>query len=511
MKSRGDADLNEPQPIDWRIMALAAAIYSALSVWMAWASVGFLEADGMTHYLSRRFALDRPIHLVGIWNRPFCVALYCIPAKLGGLLGTRLMSLALVLAMTLVTLAVAKRLPIHRPTLAGLLLLTQPLLFAHSFSELTEVPFALLLIVMFWTYQRRWFWLLAALTAISPLARPEGFGLLMLVTATLLLHRKWYWLSILPMGLLGWSAVGWHLYGQPSEYPWWRWLPNNWPYSADSTYGSGSVFRFAGILPAVVGPIAFGFLVFGIARVAQLLCAKVDGDGAQASAESGTVAAQFGVVGRFFTNHSARCVALVAFVPLGVLCAHSVLWALGKMASNGEPRYMLIVAPFWALLAAFGLDALVERIKPLRPGLVIAAAALIPIVVNVTYPAFPLKEHDDDRIAVKIKAWLDEHAELRKDYPLLAASLPHLFLLMDMDRMDTERIVDSSRTIASNPRPGILLVWSTDYSTHNSDREYCVPESMLIESGWKQIARLSENEGPYKREAVIYLSPEPMR
>ena len=52
----------------------------------------------------------------------------------------------------------------------------QPLVFLHSFSELTELPFAALLALAFWAYQRRRFALLAVLISLSPLTRPEGRG-----------------------------------------------------------------------------------------------------------------------------------------------------------------------------------------------------------------------------------------------------------------------------------------------------------------------------------------------
>ena len=46
-------------------------------------------------------------------------------------------------------------------------------------------------------------------------------------------------------------------------------------------------------------------------------------------------------------DHESRCRALVAFLPLMILVVHSLLYRPGRMASNGEPRYMLVVAPFW--------------------------------------------------------------------------------------------------------------------------------------------------------------------
>ena len=45
---------------------------------------------------------------------------------------------------------------------------------------------------------------------------------------------------------------------------------------------------------------------------------------------------------------------LTAAIPLGVLLVHSLLYRLGKMASYGEPRYLLVVPPFWAALSAGG-------------------------------------------------------------------------------------------------------------------------------------------------------------
>ena len=69
------------------------------------------------------------------------------------------------------------------PRTAPDLYLAQPLLFLHSFSELTELPFAALIGLSFLAYQRRQFLLMAVLVAISPLSRPEGFGFLLLAAA----------------------------------------------------------------------------------------------------------------------------------------------------------------------------------------------------------------------------------------------------------------------------------------------------------------------------------------
>ena len=502
-------------------IVFSAILFCVLSIWMATASNGFLEADSITHYLARRFALSEPAHLVSVWTRPFCVALYAIPAHFGGLVGTRLMSLALVMAMLAVTLIVNRRLNFTRAAFVAIFLLTQPLLFAHSFSELTEIPFALLLICCFLAYQRKQFLILTLLATLAPLARPEGFGLMLVTAFALLAHRRWWWTPILPLGLVAWSWAGWHVYGGPSEYPWWRWLPENWPYSGDSAYGHGSIFWLSIILPAVIGPMAFPLAWIGAccslslrARVrergladAQVLPgSKVDGstvlDDRSSEASPAKRALPFA---RFFHDHDYRCRALIALIPLGILAGHSVLWALGKMASNGEPRYLLIVAPFWALLAAKGYEWVCNHVGVRRPLLWTVFAAIAPIAANFAYPSFPIGPADDDKLSDQVCAWLETQSDLRQQYPLFGASLPHIFVQIDRDRLDKKHVVDSSRKTVTAPPPGVMLVWDPIYSAFNSDERFVVSEQLLRDNGWTPIARFDQQT----RYAIVYLSPSP--
>ena len=58
-----------------------------------------------------------------------------------------------------------------------------------------------------------------------------------------------------------------------------------------------------------------------------------------------------------------RADALIALIPLMIFTGHSLLFALGKLASNGELRYMLVVAPFWGLLSARGWEWIFARMS----------------------------------------------------------------------------------------------------------------------------------------------------
>ena len=168
----------------------------------------------------------------------------------------------------------------------------------------------------------------------GPLSRPEGFGFLILVLWALVLHRRWWWSIVLITPLVIWDYSGWWLNG--SQGIWWHWLHDNWPYAQESLYASGSLLHFVLLMPAVTSPFLFPATVAGI-----WLCVK--------SSRIGRLLRD-----TFGSDHLRRCEILIAVLPLLILVGHSLLYWRGKMASNGEIRYMLVVAPFWALLSARG-------------------------------------------------------------------------------------------------------------------------------------------------------------
>jgi uncharacterized membrane protein len=323
-------------------------IFSGLSLAAAIASKDFLEADGIVHYLYARFAFQESHLLVNVWGRPFCTAVYAVPAAVAGLLGVRGMSLVLALVSAAVTYRIAKGQGYRWPVLALIFLLAQPLVFLHSFSELTELPFVLLMALAFWAYQERQWLSLAILVGLMPTARPEGFGFVFLAALALLLHRRARWIPVLGVPLVLWSVAGWALCGQPK--PWlprviW-WIPEHWPYASTSVYPPGPLYHFVAMLPAIVSPFVFPAVLLGIGL-------SLRGWGWPKTLLK--------------ADHRTRCQWLIAILPLMILLGHSVLFWLGRMASSGELRYMLVVAPFWALLAAKGWEWAFERCQWNRP------------------------------------------------------------------------------------------------------------------------------------------------
>jgi len=465
----------------WLPPLVAITIFATLSLISAVTSEGFLEADSCSHYLYARFAFREPHHFVNVWGRPLCTGLYAVPALIGERVGVRVMSLILALTCALVAMRVARLQNYRWPVLALIFTLAQPLVFLHSFTELTELPFATVIILALWAYRARLFWLMAALVAISPLGRPEGFGFLGLAGLALILHRRWYYLPILIIPLIGWNYAGWILYGRHGV--WWQWLRDNWPYAAESMYDKGHLLHFVLLMPVVTSPLIFPATVLGLWR---------------------SLAPAWPLRRWLTMDHGTRCQVLIAVLPVCILFGHSVLYWLGKMASNGELRYMLVVAPFWGLLSAKGWEWVFDRLEWHRPLAWAGAASLAVIGFNFAYPVVPLVYMQDWKEGRTIARWI-ESSSIRREYPMLMGSHPAIWYFLDSSQTDPGKTREWKKNIVADAPPGTLLIWDPIYGVFNSDTARSITEKEIRDAGWVEIPDLPDG---VTGEWLMFHSPD---
>jgi hypothetical protein len=455
---------------DWWVLALAAGVFVALSRYFGAGSEGFLEADAAVHYMYARHAFSEPHYFVDIWGRPIKTILYCVPAWLGGRAGVQWASVGLAVGSAWMCYLLAWRLKVARPAVAFVAMLGQPLIFLHSFSELTELPFVFVLCLCLWAYARRTYWLAALLVGLLPAARPEGFGLVVVMAGALMLHRRWWAVPLCFLGVAVWSYVGWELYGRNPVGGPHLWLKTYWPYAAQSAYHSGSIFHFAALLPAVTGPLLFPAVVVGL----------------------GTSLRGVRRIGGL--DHADRCRVLFAGLAVGVLVGHSVLFYLGKMASNGEPRYMMVAAPMWALACAVGVDLLVGRFGVRWPVGVVCVAAALPLAVNyrvslgpVTwgYPVLPLVQTADWLEARALMRELETRGHYGSQRRLMAAH-PAVYYFAELSRFDDRAPDFSQAEVARRPK-GTLAIWDPMYAWKNADTRRIVTPEEFLAAGWTEV------------------------
>ncbi len=480
----------------WRVIAVAVSVFVLLWLYAAVSSEGFIEADARTHYLSARFALSQPHRFISVWDRPLFMLLYSVPAATLGVMGTRTVSLIMALLCAWTAWRIAARLGMRRPEWAFVTTLASPLLYLHSFSEMTELCFAALTGLALLAYLDRKWVLMAVLVAISPLGRPEGFGLILLAAAALALNRRWWHMVILPLGLLAWTTIGWLMWGLP-DYGHGvlnalLWLPKQWPYSGASAYDPGPLLLWktqpdggmAGSLllrlPVLAGPLLFPFTVAGTVLMLRSRTGSVPREQCW---------------GRVVTMG----------LPWAILAGHSVLWWRGIMASNGELRYLLVTAPMWGVVGAFGWEWASERLELRKAGWVLAGLALLPALANVYFRVVPLGIYDDDRLALDVAQWYRSDAELQRQYPRLTASYIAVYQYLDMSMTDRRKTVVWSKAMVKQRPAGVVLVWDDVYAMKNADTSMCVSQEELKENGWRELRTFERG----KRVWDVYLSPEP--
>lgn len=455
---------------DWWVLALAAGVFVVLSRSFGAASEGFLEADAAVHYMYARHAFSEPHYFVDIWGRPIKTILYCLPAWFGGRAGVQWASVGLAVGSAWMCYLLAWRLAIPRPAVAFVAMLGQPLIFLHSFSELTELPFVFVLCLCLWAYARKTYWLAALLVGLLPAARPEGFGLVVVMAGALLWQRRWWAVPLCFVGVMVWSYVGWELYGRNPVGGPHLWLRTYWPYAAESAYRSGSIFHFAALLPAVTGPLLFPAVVVGL----------------------GTSLARGRRLGPM--DHGERCRVLFAALAVAVLVGHSVLFYLGKMASSGELRYMMVAAPMWALACATGMNVLARRFGIRWPVAVACAAALLPLSVNLRlnvgpvnygYPVLPLVLTPDWVEARDLMRGLEEQGHYGPRRQLMAAH-PAVYYFADLSRFD-HRAPDFSQAEVARRPADTLAIWDGMYSLNNADTRRIVRPEEFLAAGWTEV------------------------
>jgi len=526
----GDLPLQPPDARKpWRGLLIAIGVFSALSIYCAVASQGFLEADAMTHFMFSRHSFAEWPNFVNVWARPLCTAAYAIPANLFSdvrmsLIAVRITSLILAVCCGLLTYRVAKDQGFKRPELAAILLFAQPLFFCHSWSELTEIPFALVAILAFRAYQTKRFLWMTVLISITPAGRPEGVGLMLMAALGLVLHGRWYYLFLMPVPLLiwgffgafswsGWASIKWAPYAEA----WWSWVPRNVPYSAKSAYGSGPWYHFLIRLPILLSPMLLPFFFVGLWAMTRLILTKARlaqfapfSGGPQVAvtyAEPGTVPipelprAPFNL--NLFTDHRLRCELVIVGIPLSIFLVHSFLWWRGLMASNGELRYLLCVAPFWALIVGRGWEWVWDRFKLPAPLLIAGLFALVPVIANRMWTVVPIGLYNNDRMGQQAADWYRANPNLMKDFPRVMATPPPIYFVLDLSQSDPKHGMSWGPDNVKKVPPGTILFWDPVYGQSNADATLVINQQTIEKQGWVYVGGISIEEA----WCNIYLSP----
>lgn len=190
---------------------------------------------------------------------------------------------------------------------------------------------------------------------------------------------------------------------------------------------------------------------------------------------------------------------LIAGIPLLILIGHSVLTATGKMASNGELRYMLVVAPFWGLLSALGWEWVFAKLNWKSAVRWAGVAALLPALANQFYRVLPLKLMPDWEETRVIVDWYRGSGVAEK-YPSLVWAHPGVSLFLDVSQNSVGGGHEWTRPSILHQMPtGTIVLWDPVFGKFNSDAKRSITFEDLTAAGWIAVARRDglDDRGPW--------------
>ncbi|MCF8465564.1 MAG: hypothetical protein K9G41_12025 [Flavobacteriales bacterium] len=308
------------QKLGWVLLAITVTFIS----YFVYISDGFHGGgDSLAHYRIAKFSWKHPLYLLDHWGKPFFTLLAAPFAQLG-FKGIQFFNLLCGIFSVLLVAEIAKELKFRYYWLAVPIVLLTPIFFQEFFSGLTEVCFAVLLLLSLWLRLKKQFVLSLILMSLLPFVRTEALLLITWFGLQDVLERRSPQVLLLLLGTVVYSLIGWAAKGDI------LWLINDMPYvGGNHIYGSGKLFHYFLIMPESIGSATLFATLFGLAVLAfhSLNSAKED---------------------RWIRNY----VLIPMIIYIGF---HSIMWFVGRV-SLGLPRMLAVIVPFLAIVIIYGFN-----------------------------------------------------------------------------------------------------------------------------------------------------------
>lgn len=442
--TRAAPGLSTRQVLYW----LAFFAGPAWCLYLFFNSPGSPVQDEIGHYLFSRSAWQYPVLALNLWGRSVNTIFY-MPAALGGFSAARLFSIGAACLTVLLATRVAQKIGIKFLFLIPLFLWFQPWFADLSYAVINEIPFSLVLILGLYFALEDRLALAGLLFGLLPLIRHEAIvltavwcgyvmlrrrpALILIAVAPLVLYNLIYYLVFQRI------ALGIYFASQPT-----------------ALYGSGSWLHF--VDPTIQYA---GWPLIVLTLLSILAWRKV----------------------------KAKWLIFLPYLLYFVL--HTVLYRFGLFASGGYALFLVPIAPAIALLAAFGVEGLGERLSGDSRWQRAGRAAFILIVCGTVmiYGLSNTEPRRADREAVTAEQaarWLKANAD--PDTPVITT---HVWFTYFYDGYITPTRSWTTPPPMSTVAPGTILVWEQHYSPRWG---YNYQDLIAPQSGWTLLEKFDDDQ-----------------
>lgn len=397
--------------------------------------------DSLAHYFISQNSWYDTFSMFRHWGKPFFV-FFSSPFAQFGFVGIKIFNALCGTLASYITYLVAHKLNKNTSWSIPLIAFTAPGLYVYLMSGLTE-PFSALVCIssvyLLLTKNTAWGLILASFL---PFCRSEAQLFLFLFAAYALLNNKWKYLPFLLTGYVTYSIVGRLVFFD--SFLWIFDIPYK---SGKSPYGSGPWFHYIVRLFYMLATPAYILLGLGFIKM--------------------------GI--RFFKEKSfwKTELILVHFMAIGLITAHSIVWALGVYASAGLERVMVVVFPFLWLIMLDGLNFLKEIFSRLYKPVVFAIPAIFIIGQVIFISRHPVSNYYKNitiKLNVEDKFLRDEVAPFIQEY------YPHVncfilekpYLAIELGFNPMNRAIRGDWNIINSdtiklPQDEALFIWDNVY------------------------------------------------
>lgn len=375
-------------------LAVCTALLALLIVWvLIFPQTG--DGDAIMHFLNAHDGLWRPALLMGSWARVGDKIPLLIPAQFG-ITPARWTAALISILCAWQTIRLARDLKLPSAHLAAIFLIFQPYVFTLAADTMTELPFALGIVVAIrlWMADR----ILASCIVMGylPTVRPEGFFLCALWAAMAIRKKRLGATALLAWGTLAWFIACWILWREPTYF-----FREGWAWPADSLtiYGHGSFFAYVDRWPLYCGPILLALFLIGMykkslpfrsplnlllaAGIALLLLELAAPTKIRETVLPWAALALAASIA-WEVRHWRFAVGVWVF--LLIFSLHSVLWWRGWFASCGLVRILACVAPITAIVCLAGWNSIAPLLAGWAKVLALGAVAIIALGYYVVEP-----------------------------------------------------------------------------------------------------------------------------
>lgn len=430
--------------------------------------------DSLAHYFISQNSWYDTFSMFRHWGKPFFV-FFSSPFAQFGFVGIKIFNALCGTLASYITYLVAEKLNKNNSWYIPILAFTAPGLYVYLMSGLTE-PFSALVCIssVYLLLNNKTAWGLI-LASFLPFCRSEAQLFLFLFAGYAILNNKWKYLPLLVTGYVTYSIIGRLVY-----FDSFMWIFDI-PYKAGkSPYGSGPWFHYIVRLLYMLATPAYilmglGFIKMGIRVFKEKNFWKTE-------------------------------LVLVHFMAIGLITAHSIVWALGVYASAGLERVMVVIFPFLWLIMLDGFNLLKEILAKVYKPLAFALPALFFIGQFVFISRHPVSNYYKNiatKLSVEDNFLRDTVAPYIKDnYPTVNCFVlekPYLAIELGFNPMN--RAIRGDWNIVNSdtmklPQNEALFIWDDKYPntqygaslekvrSHPQLREV---KEFNTENGWKFI------------------------